>query len=73
MEYGADPSMSDNDGYTAVHLAAKEGHNGVLEKLLSTGELLFFVSNSVLIPTLARAFPFMTFLHQSGAGFSKVS
>ena len=37
LEYGADPSLSDNDGYTAVHLAAKEGHDGVLEKLLSTG------------------------------------
>jgi len=30
--------MSDNDGYTAVHLAAKEGHDDVLEKLLFTGQ-----------------------------------
>ena len=30
--------MSDNDGYTAVHLAAKEGHGDVLETLLSTGQ-----------------------------------
>ena len=38
LNHGADPRMSDNDGYTAVHLAAKEGHGDVLETLLSTGQ-----------------------------------
>lgn len=50
LEYGADPSLSDNDGYTAVHLAAKDGHDGVLEKLLSTGAQLFESFIYLLLP-----------------------
>ena len=50
MQYGADPSLSDNDGYTAVHLAARDGHDGVLEKLLSTGAQLFESFIYLLLP-----------------------
>ena len=53
--------MSDNDGYTAVHLAAKDGHDGVLEKLLSTGESFIWVIY-IFTSKFARSFLFMTSL-----------
>lgn len=37
LKYGADVNSSDNDGYTALHSAAKSGEPGVIDALVEAG------------------------------------
>ena len=40
--YGADMALRDNDGYTPLHLAAREGHVDAFKEMLRKGTYLNF-------------------------------
>lgn len=43
--YGADMALRDNDGYTPLHLAAREGHVDAFKEMLRKGTENFVLVN----------------------------
>jgi len=48
--YGADMALRDNDGYTPLHLAAREGHVDAFKEMLRKGTENCKTSASNVVP-----------------------
>lgn len=62
MQYGADPSIRDGEGYSCIHIAAQFAHTAVVAYLIAKGQVrktkpqfwLFLMSSSRTITGVQR-------------------